>query len=173
MPIFSVPRWLLLGLIALVLAPDAPAQSSAPLDLTLNVAATEVQLTGALSLAVVLRNGDTEQMLVLRGQPAFEEGGGLQLTVISAGGARRVVATQSVDARLSDPAAAERIQVLPPGHGISVHRRMQATALFPAAGRYRLEVSYTPPDNPPPVLPVGSIHAAAVVSAQVEVEVAQ
>ncbi len=85
MPIFSVPRWLVLGLMALVLAPDARAQSSAPLDLTLNVAATEVQLAGALSLAVVLRNGDTEQMLVLRGQPAFEEGGGLQLTVISAG----------------------------------------------------------------------------------------
>ncbi len=172
MPIFSVPRMLLLCLIGWV--PDARAQSSAPLDLTLSVAATEVQLAGALSLAVVFRNGDTEQMLVLRGQPAFEQGGGLQLTVTDTGGARRLVTMHSANTDLSDPAAAaERIQVLPPGHGISVHRRVQATALFPAAGRYRLEVSYTPPDNPPAALPVGSINAVASVSGQVEVEVTE
>ena len=163
--------------------------ASAPLELTLYVPATQVQRAGALSLALVLRNGDAEQMLVLRGQPAFAEGGGLQLTVIDAGGARRVVAMQSVNAHLSDPAAAdegmdargratqeqfaERIHVLPPGHGVSVHRRMQATALFPTAGHYRLEVSYTPPDNPPAALAAGSINAGAAVSAQVEVEVTQ
>ena len=61
-----VPRWLLFGLLALSL--EARAQSSAPLDLTLHVAAAEAQRAGALSLALVLRNGDTEQMRVLRGQ---------------------------------------------------------------------------------------------------------
>jgi len=173
MPMFTVPRLFFFGVIALVLALEARAQSSAPLDLTLSVAATEVPLAGALSLALVFRNGDTQQLLVLRGQPAFEEGGGLQLTVTDAGGARRLVAMQSVGADLPNPAVAERIQVLPPGHGISVHRRMQTTALFPAAGRYRLEVSYTPPNNPPAALPVGSINATAAVSGQVEVEVTQ
>ena len=193
MPIRSVPRLLLFGLIALVLVPEGRAQSSAPLDLTLHVAVAEVQRAGALSLALVLRNGDAGQMLVLRGQPAFDEGGGLSLTVTDAGGGRRVVAMQSVNAHLSDPAAAdegmdargratqeqfaERIQVLPPGHGISVHRRIQATALFsaiapgialppasmpsPTTGRYRLEVSYTPPTLPPAALAAGSVDAGA------------
>ena len=85
---------------------------------------------------------------------------------------RRLVAMPS-GADLPDPAAAERIQVLPPGHGISVHRRMQAATLFPVAGRYRLEVSYTPPDNPPTALPTGSINAGAAASGAVEVTVTE
>jgi len=82
---------LLLCALASVLVSQARAQSSAPLDLTLHVPATQVQRAGALSLAVVFRNGDAQQMLVLRGQPAFGDGGGMQLSVTDAGGLRRVV----------------------------------------------------------------------------------
>ncbi len=173
MPIFCVPRWLLLCALASVLVSQARAQSSAPLDLTLHVPATQVQRAGALSLAVVFRNGDAQQMLVLRGQPAFGDGGGMQLSVTDAGGLRRVVTVASASAALGDAAAAERVQILPPGHGLSVHRRMQAAALFPAPGRYRLEVSYTPPEHPQTALVAGSVDATAAVSGQVEVEVTQ
>jgi hypothetical protein len=173
MPIFVARRLLLLGVLALIFGPGVHAQSSAPLDLSLHVSAAQVRREGALRLAVVFRNGDAEQMLALRGNPEFAEGGGLQLTVIDAGGTRRVVAIPATGVRSPNPAGAERVRILPPGHGTSVHRRIQASMLFPAVGHYRLEVSYTPPADPPTALPAGSISASAAVSGQVEVEVTE
>lgn len=164
---------LLVGVLASFLTPVAHAQSSAPLHLSLHVPAAQVRRERTLALAVVFRNGDAQQMLVLRGQPAFANGGGLQLTVTDAGGARRAVAMQPIGANLANPAAPDRVQILPPDHGVSVHRRVRAAELFPSAGRYRLEVSYTPPADPPAALPTGSVNAGVAVSAQVEVEVTE
>ena len=171
--IVAIFRLLLLGVLAPFLTPVAHAQSSAPLHLSLHVPAAQVRREGTLSLALVFRNGDAQQMLVLRGQPAFGDGGGMQLTVTDAGGLRRVVTVASASAALGDPAGPERVQILPPGHGISVHRRMQAAALFPSPGHYRLEISYTPPEHSQTALLAGTVDATAAVSGQVEVEVTQ
>jgi len=172
MSLFAACRLLLLGVVACSSVHHAQAQAAQPLDLSLHVPAAQVRREGTLSLAVVFRNSDAAQMLVLRGQPAFADDGGLRLTVIDAAGTRRVVAVEPAGAHLPHPGGAERVQILPPDHGVSVHRRVRAADLFPGAGRYRLEVSYTSPADPP-ALPPGSIDAGAAVSAQVEVEVTQ
>ena len=169
----AVRRLLLLALLALSLAATAHAQSTPALDLSLHLAAAEVRQAGALRIAVVFRNADAEQLLSLRGQPGFEEGGGLQLTVIDAGGSRHTVALQPVGANLPARNADERVQLLPPDHGVSVHRRVAAAELFAGPGRYALEVSYTPPPASAVPLAPGSVDAGPATSGRVEVEVTE
>ncbi len=166
-------RRLLLGLLVLVLGPMAHAQSTPALDLSLHLAAAEVRQAGALRIAVVFRNADAAQAMSLRGQPAFEESGGLHLSVIDAIGTRRTVALQPNATSLPARNADERVQLLPPDHGVSVHRRVAAAELFPGPGRYSLEVSYTPPPASAVPLAPGSVDAGPAISGRVEVEVTE
>lgn len=173
MSIHAVRRLSLLALLVLSPAAAVHAQSSPVLDLSLHLAAAEVRHSGAVRIAVVFRNADAGQSMSLRGQPGFEQGGGLQLSVIDASGTRRTVALQPYATSLPARNADERVQLLPPDHAVSVHQRVAAAELFPGPGRYALEASYTPPAAPSAPFVPGSFEAGAAVSGRVEIEVTE
>jgi hypothetical protein len=148
---------------------------SASVNVAIRVSSQKVRLDQTVPVEVIVSNVSEKDAMVLRGKPAFNEAGGLDLVLIDSAGTRTRVPPTRNERTLDSVRAGSRRAVLAPQTSVVVQRRFRIVDVVSKPGRYALIATYASPlptsDNRSVI--DGELEGARGVSVPVALEVTE